>query len=346
MKCFGRKSRILVCATLVLAFVLAPVSVFAGYHREWTRVRDWNRVLDAYEEDRNVINVGAEGKLTIECWEEAYPTNDAAAVTAPYQLQLVQVTGTADYEQTFTVTVSDDGSSSYHRTFALTGLPKGDYQVTVKPQAKVRFHFRADTYRNVYSEPTYKEMTTLAKSLATKNIQYKNEDIGEHARLYGKKVDTGLFLSRGEDSIMGSTFQPYIDIQKNGKTAKLSLRIKGTAKCMDYYGDYLGYDSIRFYTSNRTTTFDIGYDDARTGYSYKYDLYTCTNYWSATLSSNTTRRTAQIDKLIKILKQKKVKVKIFASEDSNFIWCELTDSQRKNWLAVVQKYKKMLKEYA
>ena len=133
-----------------------------------------------------------------------------------------------------------------------------------------------------------------------------------------------LGLTKSETSLMGSTFQPYIDIRKNGKTAKLSLRVKGTAQYVDFWGDYLYYDSIKFYTSSR---------------------YFRTNYWSATLSSNTKRRDAQIDKLIKIFKRKNVKVRIFHYEDGNYIWKKLTEGERKNWLAVFQKYKKMLREY-
>ena len=57
------------------------------------------------------------------------------------------------------------------------------------------------------------------------------------------------------------------------------------------------------------------------------------------------RRDAQIDKLIKIFKQKNVKVRIYHYENGNYIWEKLSDGERKNWLAVFQKYKKMLKEY-
>lgn len=342
MKQFGKKGRTLICLTLVLSLLLVPTSVFAGKHREWTRVRDWTRILDAYEEDWDTINVGSEGKITIECWEELYSSKEEAQM-GPYQLKLSLEDG--DYEQSYMVDASDDGTNTYHRTFELTGLPKGDYNVMVKPQTKVRFHFRADTYRTIYTEPTYKEMTTLAKSLATKNIKYKNEDIGEHARLYGKKAEVPLDYSNSGDSLMGSTFQPYIDIQKDGNTAKLSLRVKGTAEYVNIWGDYLYYDSIKFYTSSRTTTFDIGYDDVHGYYSYKYGLYFRTNYWSATLSSNAKRRDSQIDKLIKIFKQKNVKVRIFDYYDGNYIWIKLSDGERRNWLAVFQKYKKMLREY-
>ncbi|MCI9638689.1 MAG: hypothetical protein HFE72_00940 [Emergencia sp.] len=342
MKHFGKKSRALICLMVVLSLLLIPTSVFAGKHREWTRVRDWTTILDAYEEDWDTINIGSEGKITIECWQELYSSGEDAQM-GPYQLKLSLQGG--NYEKFYMVDTSDDGTNTYHRTFELTGLPKGDYRIMVKPQTKVRFHFRADTYRSIYKEPTYKEMTTLAKSLATKNIKYKNEDIGEHARLYGKRVEVPLGLAKSEDCLMGTTFQPYIDIQKDGKTAKLSLRVKGTAQYVDLWGDYLYYDSIRFYTSSRTTTFDIGYDDVHGYYSYRKGLYFRTNYWSATLSSNTKRRDAQIDKLIKIFKQKNVKVRIYHYENGNYIWGKLSDGERKNWLAVFQKYKKMLKEY-
>ena len=107
MKYFGEKSRALICLTVVLSFLLVPMSVFAGKHREWTRVRDWTTILDAYEEDWDTINVGSEGKITIECWEELY-SSSADAQMGPYQLKLSLNGGS--YEKSYMVDISDDGT--------------------------------------------------------------------------------------------------------------------------------------------------------------------------------------------------------------------------------------------
>lgn len=340
-----QKGKFFICIVLVLAFILTPITAFAGYQREWGLVAKWDAVLDSYEEDDTWIDVGPEGKLDLELWEKPYTVYDVNAEAAPYQIQIVCDDGDEQlYRQDFFVDASDDGSNSYHKSLSLSGLPEGKYCITIKPQAQVRFYFRAETYYSVYTEPTYKEMASFAKSLATKNIPYKNVDVGEHARLYGKTAEF-FNLSSDETFAMGTTYQPYIDIRKDKKTAKLSLRIRGTAEYISFEREYLYYDTIRFYTSDRRMSFDIGYCDVGSRYDYRDGIYTCTSKWSAILSSNSKKQTSQINKLIKILKQKKVKVRIYHYEDGNYIFYQLTESERKNWLAVVQKYKKMLKEY-
>jgi hypothetical protein len=342
---FRIKNRLWISILLILSICMMSIHVYGGEKREWAKVSDWTEVIVAGDSESDQVKVGAEGKLRIQCWETEESPDYDEMQTAPYQLKVSLITGDRNYNQTFTVNTSERADRAYYKEFNFTDLPEGTYEITVIPEADVCICFRSYTYETVFVEPTYKELSRLAKSLATKNIVYKNIDVGEHARLYGKTISSDAKFSYETMYILGGSCQPYIDIKKKGKTATLRLAVRGRVALVSPIGYYnLNLEKIRFYTSNRRVTMELGDETEWSRYNYKNGMYSSCSDWWVTLSSNSKDREEQLNKIIKIFEQKKVRVRVYGDDGASVV-LKLTESQRKNWLGVFKKYKKLLKEY-
>lgn len=223
-------------------------------------------------------------------------------------------------------------------------LQKGEYTLEIHGPSDCYVEINLGLSYDLNMSPTYKEISKKAKGLGTKNIKYRNLDVGYHSRLYGKGIVTDIDLHSKELYAMFGSFQPYIDIKKNGNTANLRLAIMGKSVMTSYFYDQLWFDKVRFYTKDRTITFDLGNCTSRDKYDYSTGIYTTTTSWWATLSSDRKPRADQLNKLITIFKHKNIRVRVY-EQDGTFYWLQLSEPIRKNWLATFQKYKKLLAMY-
>lgn len=287
---------------------------------------DWNDELADAHTHSFTLKVNCPGLLYIECGNEK---------NVPFSLKLFNRDGSL-----FEETRSGDGSKVWIEN---DEAKTGTYRAEVTSYGDASYTVQAWLYR---SGPTYKEVANKAKSLATKNIKYKNLDVGYQSRLYGASLVTDVDLHERELYAMVGSFEPYIDIKKKDDgTAALRLAIKGMTAISSVKKERLDFEKVRFYTKDRTTTFELGDCTSKYKYDYYSGIHTTTASWWATLSSDSKQRSAQLDKLITIFKHKGVKVKVYEPSGA-YIWCELSESYRKNWLATFQKYKKLLAMYS
>lgn len=193
--------------------------------------------------------------------------------------------------------------------------------------------------------PTYKQVVTQAKKYKKKGyVVYDTIDLGNHARLYAapgsgvsEPTDKKLYVTYG-------IFQPYIDIVKKGNTAKIKLQMNGKYGISSYEEYDLDLNKLTIYTDNRRTSFEL--DSADETYKIDYNTYIRTDEskWRTTLSTNTEINKENLDKVIKMFRQKKVIVKISGSSGV-YGKIELEGSARKVWLKFFEDYKALLKLY-
>ena len=188
---------------------------------------------------------------------------------------------------------------------------------------------------------SYKRLIKEAKKYSTKNIPYKNITSGQHARLLGKSYKGGM---QKKSYVMTASAQPYIDITRTGDLGSMRLAMKGKTSIVSY-GRRTFYPKAVWFTGGGMTT---GYNAYLTGDSgeedYTTNIYQDYKYWKIDLANYKDKDTVQLDKLIKIFRQKTVEVEIVGKKDSYVTW-KLSNSARKNWLAVFNKYKKLLELY-
>lgn len=188
---------------------------------------------------------------------------------------------------------------------------------------------------------SYKRLIKEAKKYSTKNIPYKTITAGQHARLSGKSYKVGL---EKKSYIMTASAQPYIDITRTGDLGKVRLAMKGKTSIVSY-GRRTFYPKAVWFTGGGMTTGYNAYLTSDSGEEdYTTNIYQDYKYWKIDLANYKDKDTVQLDKLIKIFKQKTVKVEIVGKKDSYITW-KLSDFARKNWLAVFNKYKKLLELY-
>lgn len=338
----GKKVMLKAASVFFVVILIAGV-MFTG---ELNKVYGESQVVDTYEEvsydDVMTPKETKEFHFYVSEGTKFY-INSTISLWGEYEDYETQDTTCCFYiksEDKVIYTFSTD--TSLNKSF---NLQEGKYTLVIESPADCYVEITVALNYDILEDiPTYKEVSKKARSLATKNIKYKNLDVGYHSRLYGKGLVTNVDLHTKELYAIVGTFQPYIDIKKNKNSANLRLAIKGKGAITSYLYEELWFDKVRFYTKDRTTTFDLGDASSKYKYDYSTGIYTTTTSWWSTLSSDSKPRYEQLNKLITIFKHKNVRVRVYEPEGA-YIWMQLSESQRKNWLGTFQKYKKLLAMY-
>jgi hypothetical protein len=202
-------------------------------------------------------------------------------------------------------------------------------------------------YVNILKKkPTYGEITRKAKTMndSKNGITYKTVDAGNFAKLLGTKA-TSLFYNEEQLYILNGDFQPYINIVKNGSTAKINLKMFFNITAFSYEKFDVEYNYCEFISSNRRVKFSMPDYSENSFYNYKKDLYETDYQNSIDISSNTNKNTEKLNKLINIMSSGKFTIK-FTNDDGGWWTMEVNNSSViKNWIKILKDYKLLLSLY-
>ena len=192
--------------------------------------------------------------------------------------------------------------------------------------------------------PTYKQVVEAVKKCQTKNIKFRQIDVGYQSMLsasgcWGKRS----YKRRGYAFIADD--ESYIEIKKKGTTATLSLIIAGTHKNVAYSPMYSDYTKLKLYTSNRKVTYNFTSNSEMARYKYRYGLYITTLKWKSKISSNSNLSLEKLNKLIRVFEHKNVTLKTLTDDGTGKTWGLIPESTRKRWLKLFKTYKKLLDLY-
>lgn len=193
-------------------------------------------------------------------------------------------------------------------------------------------------------DPTYKEVVKKGRKYAKKHTKFANIKTGSHSRLNGVGI-----LYEDQSHIYSDLYgtlgylYPSIDIQKKGKTANVKLQIIGKHYLLSYSFGRYGVSDILIYTNNRRISFplDYGRESSEIGSD---NVIKRTVDWRVTFSGNKKVNNKKLDRLITVLKNKNVSVRV-KGLGASYFEVTLNESERKNWLNVIKDYKKLLDLY-
>ncbi|MCI8608974.1 MAG: hypothetical protein HFE73_04950 [Firmicutes bacterium] len=332
----------LICCILMSVLVFVPMDGFAASKTNWKTIREWEGTIktDQAKEISFYIDKGTD--LRIRCYEDFDLDDDDRVIAPSYVLTLLDSFGEVyeeyevDAEQMdVSFDIGSDDEVDYFE-MELVNVPKDEYTLEITA-SETNFFSVSIEKAEVKKNPTYKQVRAKAKSLATKNIEYKQWtdasrlNVNKIAQSKTKEYYGGLAYTL-------SVLAPCIDITKNSKGAKTSLRVMGLAYIISY--DYiLDYSKIRFYNNEDEVRYEL---DAFSLYNLDTDYES--NYFEVTLSSSNKPQRDKLNTLIRIFEKKNVKIKVYEPYGKYDI-VKLDDTTRRNWLALFKKYRILLKMY-
>lgn len=216
-------------------------------------------------------------------------------------------------------------------------LEAGDYVLSFTSNFELAIHADA----SLDTRLSYRRLIKAAKTYSTKNIPFETISSGRHARLMGKSNKAGI---KRKNYVMTASAQPFIDMTRSGDLGRVCLAMKGKTSVVSYGKRTFYLQAVWFTGGGMTTgystylTNDYGEED------YTTNIYQDYKHWKIDLADYRDKKTIQLDKLIRIFQQRTVEIEIVGKKDSYVTW-KLTNSARKNWLAVFTKYKKLLELY-
>lgn len=194
--------------------------------------------------------------------------------------------------------------------------------------------------------PTYNQIAKLLKSYQGKNFTFRSIDVGHKCRLYTKGIvsttDSATAYNKGY--AMVCSFQPYIELTREGNTPKLKLVMSGKLYEANAFEEVdLVASQLHMYTSNRILDYDITNSKENSHYNYQKDFYVGKTIWTTALSSNINERKADTDKFSKMLQQGSFHVRIKCLWDTYFD-LQPTKHHKTCWNRLIKIYKQASKE--
>lgn len=195
--------------------------------------------------------------------------------------------------------------------------------------------------------PSYSKVSKKLKKIAknNKNFTYDTIDAGNKCRLYVKTNIAGVDDTKIKSQLYAGagSFQPYIEVRKNGSGSTMKLVIYCKMDIVSYYEvSGLTASQLKISTSNRKISLDLNET-----YSSDYienNLFRSTSKAKAVVSSNSDKNTKTMTKFNKMLDQKSLTFK-FLCEDGAYFRIGITQKDRKLIKKLNDQYSKVLKLY-
>ncbi|MCH5266615.1 MAG: Ig-like domain-containing protein [Lachnospiraceae bacterium] len=193
--------------------------------------------------------------------------------------------------------------------------------------------------------PSFSTVSKKMKGFKQKKTKYELIKKNKKAVLYGGSnvVSWKKQVMQKGYGYVGLVY-PYMELTKKSGKTSISLKFRSDMTIISIYRyDTLGLDTITFKSGNTSVHFD--YSHSKEKRKVKDGVTTITNRAFVSLSKDNNENVTKLNKLLKVLRKKKVAFRAYDSTGEASVGYTLGKETKKNWIKFIKNYKKLLEIY-